>query len=154
MFERIAAWNVSSTDNNGIFTLCIDGRLFPNEVINAVVDVSVLDTKKSLMNIPVNEEIYDMVKESAFMALYELVYPDFDNEEDRVNDYRYEIAPSYLTDINNLVFAVEARGKIRILAGKPEYDFEKKCDIFDNMEITEVVLEKKDIEEITKQIEA
>ncbi len=153
IFDRVAEWNVSLTDNNGYFALCVDGKMFPNEVINAVVPVSVSNVKNALINIPTNEKIYDMDTEKAFMALYELVYPDYDNDEDRDNDYRYLLAPPDLTDLNCLVFAVEAKEKIRILAAKIEYDFEEERDIFDNSVITEVTLEKNEIDKIIKRIE-
>ena len=48
LFDRIADWNDSLTDNNGLFALCIDGKLFPNKVINAIISVSVVDIKESL----------------------------------------------------------------------------------------------------------
>lgn len=147
LFERIAPWNISLTDCNGVFALCIDGKLFPDEIINSVVEVSVNDIKKSLMNIPVDEIIFNMDTENAFTALYKLVYSDCDN------DYRYELANSYLTDIDNLVFAVAGKEKIKILAAKGEYNCEESTHIFDTSEITEVILEKKEIDEIINKLE-
>lgn len=153
LFDRVKYWNASLADNNGLFALCIDGKLFPDEVINAVISVSAYDVKESLSGIPVNEMIYDMDTENSFMALYELVYPDYDNEDDLDNDYRYLLATPDLTDLNYLVFAVEGRGKIKILAAKLEYDFEKECNIFDNLVITEIILEKDYVNNVIAQLE-
>ncbi len=153
LFDRVKYWNASLADNNGLFALCIDGKLFPDVVINAVVSVSTYDVKESLSGIPVNEMIYDMDTENSFMALYELVYPDYDNEDDRDNDYRYLLATPDLTDLNYLVFAVEGRGKIKILAAKLEYNFEEERDIFDNSTITEVILDKNEVNQIIIEIE-
>jgi len=153
LFERVKYWNASLADNNGLFALCIDGKLFPDKVINAIISVSVYDIIESFMNIPVNEMIYDMEAEKSFMALYELVYPDYDNDDDRDNDYRYLLATPDLTDLNYLVFAVEGRGKIKILATKLEYDFEEERDIFDNLIITEVILDKNEVNHIIKELE-
>ena len=36
LFDRVKKWNPSLTDNNGFFALCIDGKLFPDEIENAV----------------------------------------------------------------------------------------------------------------------
>lgn len=153
LFDRVKNWNASLADNNGLFALCIDGKLFPDEVINAVISVSIYDVKDSLNGIPINEKIYDMDTENSFKALYELVYPDYDNEDDQDNDYRYLLATPDLTDLNYLVFAVEGRGNIKILAAKLEYDFEEERDIFDKSAITEIILEKDYINNVIAQLE-
>ena len=41
LFDRVKKWNPSLTDNNGFFALCIDGKLFPDEIENAVIPVGV-----------------------------------------------------------------------------------------------------------------
>lgn len=151
IFDRVNEWNDALADDNGFFALCIDGKMFPNIVINACVFSSVYDVVDSLNSIPVNEEIYEMNKEKALMSLYELVYPDFDNDYD--NDYRYLLSTPDLTDLRYLVFAVEGKGKIKLLATKTEYDFEEERDIFDNSEITEIILEKDEINKIIRQLE-
>lgn len=151
LFDRVADWNNSKEDNNGFFALCIDGKLFPDVVINAVVSVSIYDVKESLIGIPVNEMIYDMGTENAFKALYKLVFPDVDNDDD--NDYRYLLATSDLTDIDNVVFAVEGKGKIKILAAKLEYDVAESTHIFDKSAITEVVLDKTEVNQIIRTLE-
>lgn len=153
LFDRVKNWNASLADNNGLFALCIDGKLFPDEVINAVISVSIYDVKDSLNGIPINEKIYDMNTENSFKALYELVYPDYDNEDDQDNDYRYLLATPDLTDLNYLVFAVEGRGNIKILAAKLEYDFEEERDIFDKSAITEIILQKDYINNVIAQLE-
>lgn len=153
LFDRVADWNNSIKDNNGLFALCIDGKLFPDIVINAVISVSVHDVKESLSGIPVNEMIYDMDTENSFKALYEFVYPDIDNYENNVYDYRYELATTDLTDIDNIVFAVEGKRKIKILAAKLEYDFAESTHVFDKSAITEIILEKDYINNIIAQLE-
>ena len=105
------------------------------------------------MAIPVNEKIYDMNTENLFKDLYEFVYPDIDNYENNVYDYRYELATTDLTDVDSLVFAVEGRGMIKILAAKLEYDFEESHYIFDKSAITEIILEKEEINKIISQLE-
>lgn len=130
MFDRVKNWNPYLTDNNGFFALCIDGRLFPDIIINAVIPVGVIDVKESLSGIPVNEEIFDMDAKDAILILYDLVYPEYyddkSDEENRDNDFRYLLSTEELVDDNYLVFAVEKERKIRILGTKVEYDFEEK----------------------------
>ena len=151
MFDRVKEWNDSISGDNGFFGICIDGKMFPNIVINACAFSSVYDVIDSLKRIPVNEKIYKMEKEKAIMSLYELVYPDFDSDYD--NDYRYLLAPSDLTDLSYLVFAVKDTEKIKILATKAEYNFEEEQDVFDNSEITEIILEKEEINKIIIELE-
>lgn len=151
MFDRVKEWNDTISSDNGFFGICIDGKMFPNIVINACVFSCVYDVIDSLKRIPVNEKIYEMEKEKAIMSLYELVYPDFDNDYD--NDYRYLLAPSDLTDLGYLVFAVKDTEKIKILATKAEYDFEESDFVFDNSEITEIILENDYINKIINQLE-
>ncbi len=157
LFDRVENWNPSTTDNNGFFALCIDGRLFPDEIENAVVSVGVRDIKESLSGIPVNEEIFGMDAKDAILILYDLVYPEYDDdksdEENRDNDFRYLLSTEELVDDNYLVFAVEKERKIRILGTKAEYDFEEKRDILDNSEIAEIILEKEEINKIISQLE-
>lgn len=151
IFDRVAAWNISLSDSNGYFSLCIDGKVFPEFAINAILSVSIDDVRNSLVDIPVNEIIYDMDKDNALKALYHLVYPDFDNDDE--NDYRYLLSTTDLTDNDCFIFAVEGKGMIRFLAAKLMYDFSKSTHIFENTEITDVIIEKEEINSIVKKID-
>ena len=123
IFDRVAAWNGSLSDNNCYFSFCIDGKMFPDIALNAILSVSVKEVMNSLVDIPVNEEIFDMDSKDAIPILYDLVYPEYDDE------------------------------KIRILGAKGDYDFEEKSLSFDNSEIVEIILEKDEINNIIRQLE-
>ena len=157
IFDRVAAWNASLSDNNGCFSFCIDGKLFPDIAINAILSVSVKEVKNSLGDIPVNEEIFDMDAKDAIPILYDHVYPEFDDEksdeENKDCDYRYLISIDESVDDDYYVFAVEKDEKIRILGAKGVYDFEEKSLSFDNSEIAEIILEKEEINQIIVQLE-
>lgn len=147
LFQRIETWNRNLTDNNGVFALCINGKIFPSEIINAIIPISIRDIKKSLINIPINEKIFDMDTKDSFNTLYKLVYPESDN-----NDYRYQLSVTEMNDENCLVFATQGRGKIKILASKLEYNFEESTHLLDDAIITEIILEKNDIDEIINKL--
>lgn len=157
LFDRVSAWNPSATDCNGYFALCIDGKLFPEMIINAIIPVDVVEVKETLSGIPVNETIYDMDKENSFKALYELVFPEFDDdksdEENKDNDYRYLLSIEEMTDDDYLVFAVEGRGKIRILAGQLEYDWAESRHIYDEQAIHELILDKHEVDKVIEELE-
>ena len=157
LFDRVKKWNPSLTDNNGFFALCIDGKLFPDEIENAVIPVGVRDVKVALSGIPVDEKIFDMDSKDAILILYDLVYPEFDDErsdeENRDNDFRYLLSTNELVDDNYLVFAVGKERKIRILGTKAEYDFEEKRDVLCNSKVTEIILEKDYVNNVIAQLE-
>lgn len=149
LFDRVKIWNATLNDNNGFFAFSINGKIFPDTAINAIIPVSLLELKNSLSNIPVNEEIYNLGKNDAFKALYNIVYPPNDD----YNDYRYELATSDLTDNDILVFAVGGKEKVKIFAAKLEYDIEESRHIFDESALWEVVLDKSEVDQIIKEVE-
>ena len=79
IFDRVAAWNGSLSDNNCYFSFCIDGKMFPDIALNAILSVSVKEVMNSLVDIPVNEEIFDMDSKDA-MFLFELRLVDIKDE--------------------------------------------------------------------------
>lgn len=149
LFDRVKSWNVSINDDNGFFGVSIDGKIFPDMVINAIIPVSLLEIKNSLNSIPINEDIYNLGTSDAFKALYNLVYP----QSDDYNDYRYELATADLTDHNNLVFAVAGKEKVKIFAAELKYDIKKSCHIFDESALQTAVLDKSEVSQIIKEIE-
>ena len=155
--NRFATVKYTDTDNNGFFALCIDGKLFPDEIENAVIPVGVRDVKVALSGIPVDEKIFDMDSKDAILILYDLVYPEFDDEksdeENRDNDFWYLLSTNELVDDNYLVFAVGKERKIRILGTKAEYDFEEKRDVLCNSKVTEIILEKDYVNNVIAQLE-
>ena len=157
MFDRVNNWNPSLSDYNGFFALCIDGRLFPDEIENAVISAAVRDIIKSLSEIPVNKKIFGLDAKDAILILYDLVYPEYDDEksdeENRDNDFRYLLSTDELNDDGYLVFAVGKEGQIRILGTKVEYDFEEGRHMFDNSVIAEIILEKNYVDEMIMPLE-
>lgn len=149
MFDRIKEWNSTKEGNNGFFALSVYGEMFPNRVNNVVVDTNLYDVLNSLKNIPVDKEIYFMEKEKALIRLCDLVYP---SDYDRDNDYRYELAPSALTDEGCYVFVLSNKDKIRIIAAELNYDIEESTLIFEGAKIQEVFLDETELVKITKEI--
>ncbi len=151
IFDRVDAWNASLSDSNGYFSLCVDGKVFPEFAINSILSVSINDVRNSLVNIPADETIYDMDKDDAIKVLYQLVYPDFDSDDE--NDYRFLISTNDLTDNDYFIFAVGGKDRIRLLAAKLMYDFAESTHIFEKAEITDIVIEKEEINDIVCKID-
>ena len=130
LFDRVKKWNPSLTDNNGFFALCIDGKLFPDEIENAVIPVGVRDVKVALSGIPVDEKIFDMDSKDAILILYDLVYPEFDDEksdeENRDNDFRYLLSTNELVDEIILFLLQEKKGKLEYLVQKQSMILKRK----------------------------
>lgn len=151
IFDRVKLWNSAQGDNNGFFALSISGKLFPKCIINAVVDTSLHEVLNSLNNIPVDDELFSMDKEKALTKLCDLVYP---SDWDIDNDYRYELAPTALTDEGCYVFAVSNNDKIRIIASELDYDIEESTLITEGADIQEVIIDKNELNQISDEIKS
>ncbi|MBR3919598.1 MAG: hypothetical protein IKJ59_12835 [Clostridia bacterium] len=151
IFDRVKQWNSTQSDNNGFFALSVYGELFPKCIINAVVDTSLLEVWKSLNNIPVDDELFSMCKEKALNRLCDLVYP---SDWGIDNDYRYELAPTALTDKNCYVFVVSNNDKIRIIAAELDYDIEESTLITEGADIQEVFIDKNELNQISDEIKS
>lgn len=151
IYDRVKAWNSTQEWNNGFFALSVYGELFPKCIINAVVDTSLLEVWESLNKIPVDEELYLMDKEKALIRLCDLVYP---SDLDIDNDYRYELAPTALTDESCYVFAISNNDKIRIIAAELNYDIEESTLITEGADIQEVFIDKNELNQISDEIKS
>ncbi len=151
MFDKVNDWILSDSYDNGHFALCLDGKMIPDHLINAVISTSLYNVLSVLKNIPDNKELFFQGKEQLFSSIYDMAYPsDFEYE----NDYRYVLSPTVITDESCFVFVVRNNDMIRIIgSSEREYDSYESHHILDNAVITEVTLNKHEIDNIINQIE-
>ena len=114
IFEIVDEWNVDSSFNNGILMFSVDWKVYPgNEIINATLNFEIPNLKECMSNIGVNEQIFGLPPNEAFITIYNLRFPeDWDVDE----DCRFDISPEVFSDNNCLIFAVSNGSMIRILA--------------------------------------
>lgn len=71
-----------------------------------------------------------MDSKDAILILYDLVYPEFDDEksdeENRDNDFRYLLSTNELVDDNYLVLLQEKKGKLEYLVQKQSMILKRK----------------------------
>lgn len=142
--DIVDKWNSKDSYSfyNGILVFYIGGEIFPRKMISATLGSEVPNLVEQFSKIPVDEMLFDMKKEEAFLK-YHITYP-----EDIDNDYSYDITPYCFGDINSYVFAVSNGQQVRILASSLEYGLE------DNIEITEAYISMNDMEEIISKLKA
>ena len=136
MFDEVKSWNYESDcHENGHVALCLDGKMFPNHIVNGIISTSLSHVAEKLQNIPEDAELFSMDSAAAFERMYDLVYlyePDFEN------DYRFELSPEIVSDAACFAFVVNDR--------------ETSRHIFDGIEVTEIRLDDSEISDVVKQI--
>ena len=150
IFDIVNDWNLTLDDNNGSFSLCVDGKLFPKRIINAVIKTSLRDVLDTLKNIPEDEALFSVNTESAFETLYNRVFPS-DYETD--NDYRYLLSPYALTDEGCFLFAVKNNGRIYIMGSELEYDIDNSRHIFHSIFVSQIELTEEYVSDLICRLE-
>lgn len=139
----------SESISNGILFISIDGKLFPNEIYNSTLDVDYIYLKESLMNIPIDESLYNMKKDKAFKTIYNIVYPSIFDDTD--SDYRFDLTMQSTND-NNRIFAVSNGKSIRIMASKLTYNSGEAKHILANANISETFISIDEMNDIISKL--
>lgn len=145
VLDVVDKWNSKDSYSfyNGILVFYIGGEIFPRKMISATLGSEVPNLVEQFSKIPVNEMLFDMKKEEAFLKIYYITYPE---NIDIDNDYSYDITPYCFGDINSYVFAVSNGKQVRILASSLEHGLE------DNIEITEAFISINDMDEVISKL--
>lgn len=147
----IKEWNIDDAFCNGILLFCVDGNLFPKEIVTATLKCELRILKEKLMNLTVNEELYNMQKDKAFIQIYNLTFPE-DYEVD--NDYRFDISPLSLADNNCYVFAVSNGECVRILADKLNYIIEESSHDLNDISVSEAFVTISELEKMIEKLDS
>lgn len=151
MFDVVKEWCAGSTEDNGHFAFCVDGKMLPGRIINSVTDVALAKVYDKLKNAPEDAGLFDMDADEAFERIYDLVYPSLESNRD--NDYRFELAPVEVIDEGYNIFLVRKGSEIRVLGARQDYDREQSRCIFEGIEIAEAVIDEEQREEMLSRIE-
>lgn len=116
--KTIKEWNMDESFCNGILLFCVNGNIFPKKVVTATLKCEIPSLKDRLMNLTIDEELYNMPKDKAFAEIYNITFPE---NIDVYNDYRFDISPLSFSDCDCFVFAVSNGEKARIMAAKLNY---------------------------------
>lgn len=148
--KTIKEWNIDETFCNGILLFCVDGNIFPKEIVTATLKCEIQPLKEKLMNITINEELYNMQKDKAFTEIYNITFPE---NTDVYNDYRFDISPPSFSDCDCYVFAISNGKKVRIMAAKLNYIIKDSRYELNNINVSETFITTDDLNEIISELD-
>lgn len=148
--NTIKEWNIDNEFCNGILLFCVDGDFFPKRIVTATLKCEIQPLKEKLMNLVVDEILYNMPKDRAFANLYSITFPE---DTDIDNDYRFDISPDSFTDDNCFIFAVSNGEKVRILAAELYYNIEESRHEVTNVDISEAYITIDELNEIIAKLD-
>ena len=74
--KTIKEWKEDETFCNGVLLLCVDGSIFPKEILTATLNSEINPLKKSLEEITIHNELFNMEKGEAFKQIYDMTFPE------------------------------------------------------------------------------
>ena len=130
---------------NGVFLLCIDGELFPKSINTSTLNVDIPDVMDRLCGIPLNEKIFNMGKEDAYIEMYNMTFP-----KEGGCDYgcRFYISPPGLYDYNCYAFAVRSKSQVRFMAARLKYVVDESASDLSNAVISDAIITHDELNEI------
>lgn len=144
IIDTIKEWNIDEAFCNGVLLFCIDGNFFPKEVITATLKCEVQLLRENFKNLTVDEKLYNMQKDKAFVEIYNMTFP-LDTDID--NDYRFDISPQSFSDNDCYVFAISNGEQVRIMASKLNYVMKDSRHELNGISVSETFI---DISELNK----
>jgi len=156
--RAIKEWNAGeSVWCNGVLLFCIDGVLFPKYVTTATLNSEIRPLKEKLENLTIEVKLYEMEKGKAFIKMYNTTFPEWDpqwdNESEICNDYRYFISPTILSDFNCHIYAVSNGSQIRILAAELNYIIEESTHNLNDFKISETFITNDELNQIIQELD-
>jgi len=150
IIDAVNEWNVDDAFDNGILIFCIDEDFFPKEAITSTLKSEIHYLKEKLKNLTINEELYNMQKDKAFIEIYNITFP-YDINID--NDYRFDISPQSFADNDCFVFAVSNGEQVRIMASKLDYIVEDSRHDLKGINVSETFIDISEINKIILEID-
>lgn len=150
IIDIINEWNIDGTFCNGVLLFCVDGNFFPKEVVTATLKYEVQLLKENLKNLTIDEELFNMQKDEAFVKIYNTTFP---SDTDIDNDYRFDITPQSFSDSNCYVFAISNGKQVRILASKLNYIIEDSRHELKSVNVSETFIDISELNKILSEID-
>ena len=146
----INEWNIDDTFCNGVLLFCVNGDIYPKEVVTATLRCEIEYLKQKLRNITTDKRLYILPPQQAFAEIYGITFPE---DMDSDNGDCFDITPASLSDHNCFVFAVCDGVNIRILASELAYERENSRHRLENIIISEIFLTVGELREIIAVLE-
>ena len=91
----INEWNMDDTFGNGVLLFCVNGDIYPKEVVTATLRCEIEYLKLKLRSLTIDKRLYALPPQQAFAEIYDITFPeDIDND----NEDCFDITPASLSD--------------------------------------------------------
>lgn len=150
IIDTINEWNIDGAFCNGVLLFCVDGNFFPKEVITATLKCEVKLLKENLTNLTIDEELYNMQKDEAFVRIYNITYP---SDTDIDNNYSFDISPQSFSDSDCFVFAISNGKQVRIMASKLNYITKDSRHELKNINVSETFIDISELDKIISEVD-
>ena len=97
---EINEWNIDDAFCNGVLFLCVNGDIYPKEVVTATLRCEIEYLKQKLRNITTDKRLYILPPQQAFAEIYGITFPE---DMDSDNGDCFDITPASLSDHNCFV---------------------------------------------------
>lgn len=134
IISKVEEWNIDDAFDNGVLFFCINGELFPKKIINATLKYEIPMLKEKLLNVAIDKRLFNLPSDKVLVELYDFT---FSEEDDRDDDYRFNVTPDCFADLDYYMFAVSDGNRVRILATKLCYERKNARHILQNLDIHE-----------------
>lgn len=149
IIDTIKEWNIDEAFCNGVLLFCIDGNFFPKEVITATLKCEVQLLRENFKNLTVDEKLYNMQKDKAFVEIYNMTFP---SDTDIDNDYRFDISPQSFSDNDCYVFAISNGEQVRIMASKLNYVMKDSRHELNGISVSEAFIDISELNKVMSEI--
>lgn len=68
----IDEWNIDHVFCNGILLFCVDGDIYPKEIVTATLRCEIESLKQKLRNFTIDKQLYALPPQQAFVSVREL----------------------------------------------------------------------------------
>ena len=126
----INEWNIDDTFCNGVLLFCVNGDIYPKEVVTATLRCEIEYLKQKLRSLAIDKRLYALPPQQAFAEIYSITFPE---DTDSDNEDCFDITPASLSDHNCFVFAVCNGVNVRVLASELAYEMENGRHKYQNI---------------------
>ena len=118
--QTIDEWNINDAFRNGILIFCVDGHIYPEEIVNATLNCEIPFLRRALKNLTTDTSLYNKPKEIAFSEMYGITFPEEDvykrQAMEGVSSLTYNAVGSPLTVTNengaSIGYVYDANGNV------------------------------------------
>lgn len=146
----INEWNMDNTFCNGVLLFCVNGDIYPKEVVTATLRCEIEYLKQKLKKLMTDKRLYAMPSQQAFAEIYGITFPE---DIDSDNEDCFDITPASLSDHNCFVFAVCDGVNVRVLASELAYEMENGRHKLQDNVVSETFVSVSEMKEIISGLE-